>query len=321
MKKNQALTQIQNKVPVYTQCLLIGLWSNNMPTSDLSEVTRRQNVDLEREKSELTQLYSDLRESFEAMSEVNCKLRAVNEELRIRSKAQKEFINIAAHELRTPTQSIIGYCEMLQMFPGDSKEYLERLSRNADRLYTLISDLLEATSLEMGILKLFKVDFDLTDTIREVVSDIKKKPYIATKYDREVKIKPNIKLALKSHQIVVHADKERIVQVLSNLLDNAIKFTNFGTIMVSVNLDVNKIVKISVKDSGNGIDPEIRPKLFQKFSTLSNMGTGLGLFISKYIVEAHGGSISGKNNKPASGATFSFTLPTLTKKKDMSRKK
>ena len=291
-----------------------------MPPSDLREVTRRRNVDLQKENSELTQLYSDLRESFEALSEVNCKLRAVNEELRIRSRAQIEFINIAAHELRTPTQSIIGYCEMLEMFPDDSKEYLERLARNAERLYTLISDLLDVTRLEIGILKLFKADFNLTDTIREVVSDIKKKSYIATKYNREVKIKPIIKLALPSHQIVVHADKERIAQVLFNLLDNAIKFTNFGTIMVSVKLEGNHLVKISVKDSGKGINPEIKTKLFQKFTTMSDRGTGLGLFISKKIIEAHGGSISGKNNKPASGATFSFTLPTLTKKKATSMK-
>ena len=291
-----------------------------MSPSDLREVTRRRNVDLQKENSELTQLYSDLRESFEALSEVNCKLRAVNEELRIRSRAQIEFINIAAHELRTPTQSIIGYCEMLEMFPDDSKEYLERLARNAERLYTLISDLLDVTRLEIGILKLFKADFNLTDTIREVVSDIKKKSYIATKYNREVKIKPIIKLALPSHQIVVHADKERIAQVLFNLLDNAIKFTNFGTIMVSVKLEGNHLVKISVKDSGKGINPEIKTKLFQKFTTMSDRGTGLGLFISKKIIEAHGGSISGKNNKPASGATFSFTLPTLTKKKATSMK-
>ena len=291
-----------------------------MPPSDLREVTRRRNVDLQKENSELTQLYSDLRESFEALSEVNCKLRAVNEELRIRSRAQIEFINIAAHELRTPTQSIIGYCEMLEMFPDDSKEYLERLARNAERLYTLISDLLDVTRLEIGILKLFKANLNLTDTIREVVSDIKKKSYIATKYNREVKIKPIIKLALPSHQIVVHADKERIAQVLFNLLDNAIKFTNFGTIMVSVKLEGNHLVKISVKDSGKGINPEIKTKLFQKFTTMSDRGTGLGLFISKKIIEAHGGSISGKNNKPASGATFSFTLPTLTKKKATSMK-
>jgi len=291
-----------------------------MSPSDLREVTRRRNVDLQKENSELTQLYSDLRESFEALSEVNCKLRAVNEELRIRSRAQIEFINIAAHELRTPTQSIIGYCEMLEMFPDDSKEYLERLARNAERLYTLISDLLDVTRLEIGILKLFKANLNLTDTIREVVSDIKKKSYIATKYNREVKIKPIIKLALPSHQIVVHADKERIAQVLFNLLDNAIKFTNFGTIMVSVKLEGNHLVKISVKDSGKGINPEIKTKLFQKFTTMSDRGTGLGLFISKKIIEAHGGSISGKNNKPASGATFSFTLPTLTKKKATSMK-
>ena len=290
-----------------------------MSPSDFKD-TRRRNVDLQKENSELTQLYSDLRESFEALSEVNCKLRAVNEELRIRSRAQIEFINIAAHELRTPTQSIIGYCEMLEMFPDDSKEYLERLSRNAERLYTLISDLLDVTRLEIGILKLFKANLNLTDTIREVVSDIKKKSYIATKYNREVKIKPIIKLALPSHQIVVHADKERIAQVLFNLLDNAIKFTNFGTIMVSVKLEGNHLVKISVKDSGKGINPEIKTKLFQKFTTMSDRGTGLGLFISKKIIEAHGGSISGKNNKPASGATFSFTLPTLTKKKATSMK-
>ena len=291
-----------------------------MPPSDLREVTRRRNVDLQKENSELTQLYSDLRESFEALSEVNCKLRAVNEELRIRSRAQIEFINIAAHELRTPTQSIIGYCEMLEMFPDDSKEYLERLARNAERLYTLISDLLDVTRLEIGILKLFKANLNLTDTIREVVSDIKKKSDIATKYNREVKIKPIIKLALPSHQIVVHADKERIAQVLFNLLDNAIKFTNFGTIVVSAKLEGNHLVKISVKDSGKGINPEIKTKLFQKFTTMSDRGTGLGLFISKKIIEAHGGSISGKNNKPASGATFSFTLPTLTKKKATSMK-
>lgn len=290
-----------------------------MPPSDFKD-TRGQNVDLQRENSELAQLYSDLRESFEALSEVNCKLRAVNEELRIRSRVQTEFINIAAHELRTPTQSIIGYCEMLEMFPDDNKEYLERLARNAERLYTLISDLLDVTRLEIGILKLFKANLNLTDTIREVVSDIKKKSYIATKYNREVKIKPIIKLALPSHQIVVHADKERIAQVLFNLLDNAIKFTNFGTIMVSVKLEGNHLVKISVKDSGKGINPEIKTKLFQKFTTMSDRGTGLGLFISKKIIEAHGGSISGKNNKPASGATFSFTLPTLTKKKATSMK-
>ena len=109
-------------------------------SSERSELVKRQNLELQRKNLELTQLYSDLRESFEALSELNIKLRAVNDELRMRNDIQAEFINVAAHELRTPTQSIIGYCEMLEMFPDGSKDYLERLARNADRLYRLISD-------------------------------------------------------------------------------------------------------------------------------------------------------------------------------------
>lgn len=279
-------------------------------SSNLIEVIRRQNLELQRKNIELNQLYSDLRESFESMSEVNKKLRAVNEELESRTKAQAEFINIAAHELRTPTQSIIGYCEMLQRFPERGEQYLERLARNADRLYTLISDLLDATRLEIGVLKLTNTDFNITDTIHDVVNDIKKKSHILKK--NQVRIKPKIKLELPFHPVVVHADNDRIAQVLYNLLDNAIKFTNSGTITVSVNLDTTNLVKVSVKDAGKGIDPEIRPKLFQKFTTMSDRGTGLGLFISKSIIEAHGGSISGNNNKRARGATFSFTLPTVT---------
>jgi two-component system, OmpR family, sensor histidine kinase VicK len=285
-----------------------------MSSSDLSDLLRKQYQELQRKNLELTELYSDLRQSFEAINELNVKLRAVNEELRMRNKIQAEFINVAAHELRTPTQSIIGYCEMLAMFPESSKDYLERLARNADRLYTLISDLLDSTRLEIGILKLTKSDFNLTDIIREVVNDIKRKSYNSTKNNVEVKIKPNIKSIFPPEPITVHGDKERIAQVLINLLDNAVKFTNSGIITVSVELDVNNLVRVSIKDSGIGIAPEIQSKLFEKFTTMSDKGIGLGLFISKNIIGAHGGSISGKNNEHARGATFSFTLPTVTTK-------
>jgi two-component system, OmpR family, sensor histidine kinase VicK len=285
-----------------------------MSSSDLSDLLRKQYQELQRKNLELTELYSDLRQSFEAIKELNVKLRAVNEELRMRNKIQAEFINVAAHELRTPTQSIIGYCEMLAMFPESSKDYLERLARNADRLYTLISDLLDSTRLEIGILKLTKSDFNLTDIIREVVNDIKRKSYDSTKNNVEVKIKPNIKSIFPPEPITVHGDKERIAQVLINLLDNAVKFTNSGIITVSVKLDVNNLVRVSIKDSGIGIPAEIQSKLFEKFTTMSDKGIGLGLFISKNIIQAHGGSISGKNNGHSRGATFSFTLPTVTTK-------
>jgi two-component system sensor histidine kinase VicK len=277
-----------------------------------SERAMNQNVKSQKKNAELAHLYSDLQKSFEALCEINKKLRDANEQLEINNKAQTEFINIAAHELRTPTQSIIGYCEMLEIFPERSKQYLDRLARNADRLYTLTSDLLDATRIDIGILNLNNVDFNLIDTVREVADDIIKKSYLVNENADVGKIKPNIQLSLPSHPIVVHADKDRIAQVLSNLLDNAIRFTNSGTITVSTRLCSGNLVKVSVKDNGKGIHPEIHPMLFHKFATKSDRGVGLGLFISKSIVEAHGGSIFGKNNKDGSGATFSFTLPAVT---------
>lgn len=277
-----------------------------------SERAMTQSVKSQKNNTELAHLYSDLQKSFEAICEINRKLREANERLEKNNKAQTEFINIAAHELRTPTQSIIGYCEMLEIFPERSKQYLDRLTRNADRLYTLTSDLLDATRIDIGILNLNNVDFNLTDTIREVADEISKKLYLVNKNADVDKIEPNIQLPLPSHPIVVHADKDRIAQVLYNLLDNAIRFTKSGTITVSTRLCSGNLVKVSVKDNGKGIDPEIHPKLFHKFATKSDRGVGLGLFISKSIVEAQGGSILGKNNKDGSGATFSFTLPLVT---------
>ena len=276
-----------------------------------SEHAMNQNIELQKKNTELAYLYSDLK-SFEALCEINKKLREANERLEKNNKAQTEFINIAAHELRTPTQSIIGYCEMLEMFPERSKQYLYRLARNADRLYMLTSDLLDVTRIDIGMLNLNNVDFSLTDTIHEVADDIRKKPYLVNKNADVDEIKPNIQLTLPPHPIVVRGDKDRIAQVLSNLLYNAIRFTNSGTITVSTKLCFSNLVKVSVRDSGKGIDPEIYPKLFQKFATKSDRGVGLGLFISKSIVEAHGGSIFGKNNKNGSGVTFSFTLPVVT---------
>jgi signal transduction histidine kinase len=204
---------------------------------------------------------------------------------------------------------------MLSMYPDSSEDYLVRLARNADRLYTLISDLLDVTRIEIGMLKLTKDDFNLIDITREAVNDIKRKTHLSTKKNARIKVKPNIKLTSPSHPIIIYADKHRITQVLLNLLDNAIKFTKSGTIIVSIESDVKNFVRISVKDNGKGIDARIQPKLFEKFTTMSDAGIGLGLFISKKIINAHGGSISGENNENARGATFSFILPNSIAKK------
>lgn len=284
--------------------------------SNLGEVIKKQNLELKRKNSELAQLNSDLRESFEALSGLNIKLRAINEELRMRNKKQAEFMNAAAHELRTPTQSIMGYCEMLTMFPHDSKDskdYLERLERNADRLNTLISDLLDATRLDTGMLKLFKSEWNITDIILDIIDEMKDRVYFSTKDNKKVRKYLKIESTYPSDPIIIHADKQRITQVMINLLNNAINFTDSGSICVSISRSTGNLVKVSVKDSGRGIDPEIQNTLFEKFASRSDKGIGLGLFISKYIIGAHDGSITGKNNKYDRGATFSFTLPTVTK--------
>lgn len=203
---------------------------------------------------------------------------------------------------------------MLAMYPNSSKDYLERLARNADRLYTLISDLLDANRIDIGMLKITKADFNLTDSIREVVNDIKRKPYYLIKNNSRIKASPNIKLKIPAHPIIAHGDKYRITQVLFNLLDNAMKFTSSGIIIVSIQMDAKNLTRVSVIDNGKGIDSRIQSKLFEKFTTMSDSGIGLGLFISKKIIDAHGGTISGKNNENAGGATFSFTLPSITAK-------
>ena len=282
-----------------------------MSTTRKSERAKEKTLELESKDMEVAQLYSDLRESFESLCEVNKKLRAANEKLEKQNKAQREFINVAAHELRTPTQSVVGYCEMLEMFPERTKDYLKRLKRNADRLWTLTSDLLDATMIDTGMLRLNNIDFNLIEMINEVAHDMRKKFYVANKNADIHRIIPDIELSISSNPIMVHADKNRIVQVLSNLLDNAIKFTPSGTIIISTKRDDNLVI-VNVKDTGKGIDPEIHPKLFQRFITNSDSGTGLGLFISKSIIEAQSGSIWAQNNKDG-GATFSFTLPMVKK--------
>jgi signal transduction histidine kinase len=277
--------------------------------TELNEQILQQNLELQRKNQELTQLDLELRQSVKALAESNKKLQVANIELDTHDKIQTEFINVAAHELRTPTQSIIGYCEMIEMLPERSKEYIERLRRNAERLYTLTSDILDATKIEAGTLRMNMTHFNLTETINEVVNDMRKKTYAMHKEVDIDNIIPNIEFS-ENRPLFVRADKDRIIQVLSNLLDNAIKFGDHGaiTIILDKNNSINKVT-VSVMDTGKGIDPEIYPRLFEKFVTRSNKGTGLGLFISKNIVQAHGGTMVAENNSKSSGATFSFSLP------------
>jgi len=239
---------------------------------------------------------AELSSKSEELKRSHDSLASANEQLKVHDRLQKEFINVAAHELRTPTQAILGYAELLQMGPEDREEMIKAIYRNSMRLQRLTSDILDVTRIESEALKLDKEKFDLKDVIEEAMQDAKNQVSDG-----------KIKFVYEPNDIYVNADKGRTMQVISNLLDNAVKFTKEGTITVSTEtMDGQAIV--SVKDTGTGIDPEIMPRLFSKFATKSEKGTGLGLFISRNIIEAHDGRIWCTNNK-GKGATFAFSLP------------
>jgi signal transduction histidine kinase len=228
-------------------------------------------------------------------------LRMANEQLKIQDKMQKEFIDIAAHELRTPIQPILGVAEMLENELGSKREDIKMIARNAKRLERLTQDLLDVAKIEGQSLKLNRERFNIGELITMLIKDFRKQlaggDHASLEYES------------KGQDIVVEADKERITQVISNLIDNALKFTNNGRVIITTEKENNGKVNVSVKDSGKGIAPEILPRLFTKFVSRSQKGTGLGLFISKSIVEAHGGKIFGRNNDGENGATFTFTIP------------
>jgi signal transduction histidine kinase len=236
------------------------------------------------------------------------------EQLKNQGRIKNDFLNVAAHELRAPIQPILGLAEVLRSKKkpntGEQEEILTIIIRNAKRLKVLTENILDLTRIERQVsLDLYKEVFDIRVVIYDSVSDIKSQ----LTDNQALSIDFN-KYAVSG--VLVEADRSRLVQVISNLLNNAIKFTKAGTILVSLETKVdrndgNDEVIVRIKDSGTGIDAAILPRIFQKFMTQSDKGTGLGLFISKSIVEAHGGRIWGENNPDRKGATFSFSLPLL----------
>lgn len=252
-------------------------------------------------------------ELYEQLTQSNEHLALANEQLKIHDRMQREFINIASHEMKTPTQAILGMSGLLKYYPERRDELIEIIQRNAKRLQALTSDILDVTRIESQTLKLEKERFNIFDLVSEVVDDHRER----IKDSRN----KNIELCYDSdedgkHQLFVEADRGRITQVLTNLLNNALKFTDEGQITVSTyqNNDSNDNkdeVTVRVVDTGSGIDNGIYPKIFSKFATKSHQGTGLGLFISKSIIEAHGGRIWAKNNTDGRGATFIFTIPII----------
>ena len=237
--------------------------------------------------------------------------------------------------MRTPIQPILGLAEVLSSKTGRIEQYnelIDAIIRNAKRLQRLTEDILDATKIESNSLILNKQQFNLNDMITSAINDI----VVKKDFNSE-----NVKILYEpitnnkqdnnnnNNNIFVQADRSRLTQVISNLLSNAVKFTKKGTIRVTTQIkeqqqqqddqndddggggvsSSNKVVVISIKDTGLGISPEMFPRLFSKFATESDKGTGLGLFIAKSIVEAHGGKIWAENNADGKGASFSFSIP------------
>ena len=254
--------------------------------------------------------------SYVSIFESLWKQNELYEQLKIHNKMQEEFINVAAHELRTPIQPIIGLTETLRSQITDIKqlELLEITIRNVKRLMRLSDDILDVTRIEGKSLQLKKEKFNLNDVILNAMNDIT--------LGREFLNNENMRLSYNPQDILIEADKQRITQVVSNLLDNAVKFIKKGGRGGNIIVDIEKKtvrrtgqenkehdIVVRIKDDGPGIDPEIMPRLFTKFAAKSDIGTGLGLFISKSIIEAHGGKIWAENNLDGKGATFTFSMP------------
>jgi signal transduction histidine kinase len=318
------------------------LYESNLELASANRELAATNIKFAETNKRFAQVNEELSVTNKELADVIDKLALANEQIRERETVQKAFVNIAAHELRTPTQSILGYTELLKITYEqeeqersehggkktnnvESKKAIDSIFRNAIRLDKLANDILDVTKIESNILNLNKQRFNLSQKIRDAISDattheMRKDPHVK-----------NINISFESKEpndIYIEADKTRIYQVISNLLKNAIKFTKEGgSITITAETSANKepglnreekIAVVKIKDTGSGLDYNILPKLFSKFATSSSKGTGLGLFISKGIIDSHGGKIWAENNnnrmEGQKGATFGFSLPCFDRK-------
>jgi signal transduction histidine kinase len=315
----------------------------------LDNEVKRRTKELHDSNEQLYLRTEELKESNNSLTDSNKKLATANEQLKIHDKIQKDFINIAAHELRTPIQPILSLTRVIrdrmsvkeeeegQHIAGSKEQQQQRelcqlqdiVITSAKRLGKLTDDILDVSRIESHTLTLQKVIFNLNDLVSNIVQECKnhqlereKGSLIAD--DSRIFTGSNLKIVYKGPKkeeepILVKADEQRISQVVWNLLNNAIKFAREGGILTITvekkkknekgNKAEDEEAVITVRDTGMGIDLEILPRLFERFASKSFQGTGLGLFISKSIIEAHGGKIWAENNADGKGAAFYFSLP------------
>jgi nitrogen-specific signal transduction histidine kinase len=260
--------------------------------------------------------YVSIFESLWKQADIYKKAEDLYDQLKYKNETQRQFLNIAAHELRNPIQPILGLAEVMLSNKNlnviQQEELLRIIINNAKKLHFLTNNLLDVARIDENLFSLDLQELDIVqlanDVMKETMSQIA---------DKKIKIS----LKCSDNSLNVIGDKIRLNQVFLNLINNAIKYTSEGDIVVSIkrisensksNNDNNdNVALVQIIDTGLGIPPDIRQKLFSKFTKGSKIGTGLGLFICKNIVEGHGGKIWAENNVDK-GATFSFTIPTKT---------
>jgi signal transduction histidine kinase len=268
------------------------------------------------------------------LENVNIKLESANKHIKIHDDMQKEFINMAAHELRNPVQSLLGFSDILKKLnirnEGNKialqyKDAIEAISRSSKRLKRLVDIIFDVSQLDNNLLILNKESFDLKDMIEQLVTDYQSHNTLLnnTNNNQSHIEGNNIEYTKGKHVIdfaysnyppgpkTVKGDKAYLKQVITNLVDNAVEFTqNEGKVKINLDKELeNGKVIVTVSDNGYGIHPDILPFLFTKYVKKSRGGAGLSLYISKKIIEAHGGEIWAKNNDDGRGATFGFSLP------------
>lgn len=262
--------------------------------------------------------YVSIFESLWKQADIYKKAEELYDQLKYKNETQRQFLNIAAHELRNPIQPILGLAEVMLSNKNlnviQQEELLRIIINNAKKLHFLTNNLLDVARIDENLFSLELQEFDIVGLANEVIKEVR------NQITNNRKIQINLQCTEKSLHVI--GDKIRLNQVFLNLINNAIKYTDEGDILVSIkrgnnngnnsngnNNENDTVALVQIIDKGLGIQEDIKQKLFSKFTKGKKVGTGLGLFICKNIVESHGGNIWAENN-PDKGATFSFTIPT-----------
>lgn len=260
--------------------------------------------------------YVSIFESLWKQADIYKKAEELYDQLKYKNETQRQFLNIAAHELRNPIQPILGLAEVMlsnkNMNVIQQEELLRIIINNAKKLHFLTNNLLDVARIDENLFSLEFQEFDIVGLANDVIKEVR------NQVTNNKKIKIDLQCTEKSLNVI--GDKIRLNQVFLNLINNAIKYTDEGDILVSIkrgsyngnnNKNNDTVALVQIIDTGLGIQENIKQKLFSKFTKGTKVGTGLGLFICKNIVESHGGKIWAENNIDK-GATFSFTIPTTT---------